>query len=280
MYKILFLIALLIVAPVSAIEGSQLNVTIGGGGGAFITHGDHYSEASGASLGFITGNENYQYQAAGTHIVTLGGTSYAETDKYDNRIKNTVNVKNELIYDSQAVVDNTYALVDNRAYIPDMECTAGNLPTAGSNVGPNGTLIVEGQTPSYQSVEVHYDGAMAGGGKYRTNGVIDDSNLTSSMRAVSYGDAGSVTANYAVTAEAGYNSSNNDVNFRKQDYGHTTWIARDNMTYEAEFDLEYKDYSKALQASEETSNSSIVVGNETIAFGNETVTNATVTNTT
>lgn len=249
------LFCLFLIIAVDASQSTLTTVIDGAKGGALIAHSSHETESSGASLGFITGNENWQQNTAGSHVVTLGDAQYTESTKINNQYRNTYDINNELLYNGQAAVGNQYTVTDNKAYIPDLECTAGSVPNADSYVGPNGTQIVNGQNPSHQSVGVQYSGTMAGGGRYKTGGAVDDTNLTTMVR--SEGAYGGVSADYYDVVEAGFNNSAPDINFRKSDYGH--YAARDynNSGYYLPFDLVHKDYS-------------------TITFGNET--NKTVVN--
>ena len=233
----------IIVCPVNA-SISNMTVNIWGTAGSFITHSDHEVTSAGNDIGFITGNENYQYQSAGTHIVTLGGTKYAEKVVTDQRLKNTYDGKNELIYESGAAIDNTYVMIDNKAYIPEAICDAGEVPNPTGETTINGTAI-DGQMPSYQSVEVHYEGTTADGGRYKSGGVINDANITTSMRAE--GNSGGISANYMTTAQAGFNKETNELNFEKKDYSHTTWSGSSESGYDASFDLDWKDYSTPFE---------------------------------
>lgn len=251
MKKLLTLLLCLFV--VCAVNASQSTITTnidGMTGGALIIKNSHETESSGNSLGFITGNENWQQNTAGSHIVTLGDAQYTETTKINNQYRNTYDIKNELLYNGQAALGNQYTMTDNKEYIPELECTAGDIPS-GAEVGPNGTLITTGQNPSYQSVSVEYSGTTAGGGRYKTGGVVDDANLTTSMRAE--GAFGGVSANYIDISEAGFNSSSNEMNFEKKDYGHYSAMSFNGSGYYLPFDLEHKDYSDPFETVVNTS---------------------------
>lgn len=242
---------------ICAVNASQSTITTnidGMTGGALIAHASHETESSGNSLGFITGNENWQQNTAGSHVVALGDSQYSESAKINNKYRNTYDIKNELIYNGGAAIGNQYTVTDNKAYIPDLECTAGSVPNADSYVGPNGTQIVNGQNPSHQSVSVRYSGTTAGGGRYKTGSVVDDANLTTSIRAE--GAYGGVSVDYSDIVEAGFNNSAPEVNFRKIDYGHYSAYSHNGSGYYLPFDLVHKDYSNPFETS-------------SISFGNE-----------
>lgn len=257
MKKLLTLLfCLFLIISVNASHSTLTTNISGSTGGALIAHSSHDTESSGASLGFITGNENWQQNTAGSHIVTLGDAQYRETTKINNQYRNTYDINNELLYNGGAAVGNQYTMTDVKSYIPDIECTAGSIPTADSYIGPNGTQISDGQNPSHQTVVVEYSGTMAGGGRYKTGGIVDDVNLTTMMRAE--GSYGGVSANYYDIVEAGFNSSGADVNFRKEDWGHYSAYSVNESGYYLPFDLEHKDYSNPFET---TTN---------VSFGNET----------
>lgn len=281
----LLLTIIIVISNVSASTATIKATVDGATGGALIVHNSHSTESSGADLGFISGNENYQQNTAGTHIVTLGNSQYSEVTKINNQYRNTYDISNELLYSGQAALGNQYSMTDNKAYIPELECNAGNMPY-GASVGPNGTLITDSQNPSYQSTTVQYSGTTAGGGRYKTGGVVDDANLTTSMRAE--GNLGGVSVNYFDTVEAGFNSSSNEMNFRKQDYGHYSAYDYNGSGYYLPFDFEHKDYSNVFET--EPVNESLVVNdkvgalNSDIVFseavdsvGNESVVNESLT---
>lgn len=208
-----------------------------------MVHSDHFGEASGNDLGFITGGENYNSYAAGTHIVSQGWTTYTEKTKSNSTVVNTYDGKNELSTSGTAVVGNTYAMEDNKVNIPDVVCDAG-AGASTATVTAEG-MVVEGQYPSHQGAEVQYSGVIANGGRYKTGGVINDANLTTSMRAEA--NAGGVGEWHSTFSEAGFDKSKPTKNYEQYEYGHTGWYDMNQTGYEAAFDMEYKDHSTPFE---------------------------------
>ena len=135
------IVAFLIVALVYPVNGEYQAATtiikVEGTTGATIANTCYNVETSGGSLGFITGGENYNTQSAGSHIVTLGDSSYTDTTVANNRVKNTYTRQNNLTFEDGAVASNTYSMTDNKVNIPDEECDgAGNA--TGAALAANG----------------------------------------------------------------------------------------------------------------------------------------------
>jgi len=262
---IVIICTFLLIAPVIATE-SQSNIKIGGSAGAFITNSDRSSTVSSGSVGFMTGGENWNEQTAGTRIVTLGLTKYQEKTVTNNKIENSLISNTEIEYDNGAAIDQTFTMTDNKANIPDIMCDAGqNQPT--TSMGANGSTIIEGQTPAYQSTEAHYSSIGAQAGRYKTGAVIDDANMSTAMRAQSNG--GGTTATVTTKVMTGFNKSSDVMNFEKDERSHTAWFDYGESGFDASIDTDWTDHSKSFM----TKSNSSVVANRTV---NETVINETV----
>ena len=264
MYKLLTILFIIIIATFAidhaVATDSTIKATVGGYGGAISEHSDSTKRISGSSLGFITGGANYYEENIGNQMVALGDASYSESMTSNDRIKPTTDVSRELIYTSQAATDTNYALTVNKAAIPDAECNGGQSTPAIMDSEGN---VIEGQKPSYQSVNVALGGLGADGGRYKDSGVINDANLTVSSRAE--GNTGMFIANTFITAEAGFNSSSNDMNYDHSINSHSVRASFNKTGYYLPYDLEYTDHSEPLETIKN------VTRLETVEPTNETV---------
>lgn len=245
MKHIVFIIAVIIsllFSPAMAGE-SKVTVNVESTRGATISHTDFQSEASGADLGFITGGENYNSISSGSHVVTLGSSTYKDKTVADSRIKNTYTRKNELTFEDAAVGSTTYSMTDNKANIPDEECDAAGTYN-GQNIGTNGTII-EGQYPSHQTATAMFDIAGSYGGEYSTSGTLNDVNLTASMRA--QGNAGGATSYYGYHVEAGFNKDSPTMNFEKSGYGHYSTYDNNLSGYKQAFEYDYTSHDQPFE---------------------------------
>ena len=248
-FFLLFIVALIIV-PVAATD-SDIKITASGAAGAITDHLVSTTTASSGSAGFLTGGDNWNENNAATRVVTLGYSKYSTNLKANNKIDNALESSTNLNYDGQALAESSYHMEDNKVNIPDALCSGGQ--STPDIVAANGTLI-PGQNPSHQQVDVsHIAIGSSTGGVYKSAGVIDDVNTSTSMRAES--DTGAAYAYVDMTSEAGFNRSSNQMNFQQETSGHLKWTDMYNTTgytgdtgYSAGLDIQYTDHSVPFQA--------------------------------
>jgi len=274
--KHLFFLLLMCAVIVAPVMGSQSTFTriVGGSGGGVISHMQDSTEASGNDLGFITGGENFNGQYASHAIVTDGYTDLATKTIANNQFKNTLDTKVNLsTISNQAAISTSYAMVDNKANIPDESCTAGDskAETLGAS-GINGTPV-PGQFPSHQSVDVEAGGLVANGGQYFSQGVLNDANITVGVHG--YATAGMFTANDNILAEAGFDKSTPTMNFQKESHSHSaSFNTNKTVDYiEQSYSLNYKDFSNPFETIDNVTRMT-KTGNETVEL-NSTVSNVT-----
>jgi hypothetical protein len=266
---VLFLVLLLIpVIAASAI--SEVSVTLQGNGGV-IANSDRTWEASSTSLGFVTGGSNYNAGTASSHTLTGPGTSYYEENtKVDHTYDNLIDSNKYLEYDGNGLSWDMYHMTDIRANISPMDCATGVIASAeieniaeDDETGATAEMIVAGQNPSHQEVTV--SSSVSGqASRYEVDVVIDDVNLTSSVRAEGVGN---FIETIRTKAMAGFSSETTDLNFQKRE--RMTFAGFSNKTdpyYGAAVDFRWRDHSNPFDAARTT-----VTVNETVNATVETL---------
>jgi hypothetical protein len=231
--KYILILLLFLIIPVFA-EDSSMILKINGSAGAVIIHSDMKSDVWAGNDGFITNGENWNSESYGRQVVTLGDTEYYSLTKNRNDIKNTFDSKQIIDYKDAAVIGSSASMSDNRVNIPDVQCSGG--VASADILSSNGTVIV-GQNPSQQSVTLENSDIGFGGGTYKDGVVIDDTNITMSVRAES--EHGGLISDITTDSEYGFNKSSSMKNFDQETDTHLGFYDINESGYSGGYDFEW-----------------------------------------
>jgi hypothetical protein len=217
LFTILIVISLVSICFAETLDDSTITVT--GRGSSVIGH-------QSTSVIVKTNDGNFNADSNRRSILSVGNTRFETSDNTNNQYHNTLDSSDQVVTEGAALVTDKYVMEDNK----DIEDKFAYLD---SNA-----------TPSYQYVEAEFIQVDVDGARYKSAGVVDDANITTSM--VAEGNHGSITQKYSANSKAGFSVSDNKVNFEKSVDGSLTVFGND-TGYEDTFDWTWKDTSNPFE---------------------------------
>jgi len=241
---IVLLFLIFVTLPVFATESSS-NIQVSGDAGTVMISMMRNVEVASEGIGATSGNINTE--TSNRKILTLGYSEVDINDTSNNRYHNTLDSSDSVSYDDQALISDSYSMGD----IKDSTGKYSYLNT------------LDESTSSRQHVAVDYTQMGSGGGRYKSAAVIDDANMTTSMRAE--GNHGGSFTIYESKSEAGLAAGSDTVNFVKEERGEIDFMDKNGTGFGAQIDWTWRDHSVPFEVIEnETNVSPIVSSNSTM----------------
>jgi len=241
---IIILVMLLIPAVIAQTSLSSINVTLIAKGGVIANTERSWSESD-THLGFLTGGQ--QYNEGTTDMVFLTGPGQSRLD-----FKESTNHSLDNVLDSSVIASSEGGFAyghgvymgDQQPYVPDLECTAGNIAYSEGSQTDNSDsttqTFVSGTNPSHQQVLIEKYGV--GQGLYVESDIIaENANVTSSTRGEVY--LGNIMEDIRTHAEAGFNKTNNNLNYDKSERYHLGVFGNETGTGQIGVDFKWRDHS-------------------------------------
>lgn len=242
-FCIILLVMLLIPAVIAQSSLSSINVTLVATGGVIANTDRSWSESD-ESNGFITSGQ--QYNEGTTDMVFLTGPGYSRLD-----FNEETNHSLDNVLDSSVIATSTggYAyghgvyMGDQQPYVPDLECTAGNIvphEDLGGESDSTTQTFVTGTNPSHQEVLIEKYGV--GQGLYVESDIIaENANVTSSTRGEVH--LGMLMEDISTRAEAGFNKTATTLNYVKDERYHLGIFGNETGPGQMAIDFKWRDHS-------------------------------------
>jgi len=247
MYRYIFSLLLIVCIFVPVLSDSTSSLDISGVSGTLIATDTFDTKVQA---------ENSFNAESGHRVMIMLGPSYTKTNQSSNsKYHNTMDSSDYVEYDEVALVSDRYSMEDQKA------------------VGIGYTANLEdNQTPSYQAVSDEFVQMGSGGGRYKSASIIDDANITTSMR--SEGTTGFVSEKHSALSGAGFSPDSNDmINFEKSEYGKRIWGSKNGTGWtDVAFDRKWTDHSKPIMSFGNSTNATNSTNDEITTGGTSNIT--------
>jgi len=231
----ILMFVMMLIASVMSTPMATSSIEVQGAGGIGIHTSTRTSEVTADGIG---SHGTYQIQSASRKVLTVGMASIKAKEVSNQQYKNTLDSSVEGEFRDAALVSDRYVLEDNK-----------NVDGSASWYA----ALNENATPSYQYVETEALQMGSGGGAYKSAGVMNEANLTSSISAE--GNAGGITYKTYATTEAGFTPGSNDIDFRKTERTYDGQFDKNGTGYELGIDYIWKDSSNPFEVVNNTTSS-------------------------
>jgi hypothetical protein len=241
---IIILVMLLIPVVLAQSSLSSINVTLIATGGVIANTERSWAESD-SSNGFIAGGQ--QYNEGTTDMVFLTGPGRSRLDFNEETNHSLDNVLDSSII-AQSEGGFAYGhgvyMGDQQPYVPDLECTAGNIAYSDASQTDNSDstkqTFVKGTNPSHQEVLIEKYGV--GQGLYVESDIIaENANVTSSTHGEVY--LGHLMEDISTHAEAGFNKTATTLNYEKDERYHLGVFGNESGTGQMAIDFKWRDHS-------------------------------------
>ena len=193
--------------------------------------------SSGVSEVEVSVGGTYNSISSSRKMLTLGNTKFTTNQNSTSKYHNTLDSSDEVEFADLAIITDSYGMED-----------------AKDSTGKY-SYLADDSTSSEQKVNAEFIQMGSNGGRYKSAGVVDDANITTSMRAE--GNAGSVTAKYASTTASSLIAGSTTPNYQKNEYGSVTWLNKNDTGYDAAFDWVWKDFSVPFEIINNTTSANV-----------------------
>jgi len=251
MYKQLFLILLVLVALTGTTIASKSTSTTdidGAYGSSILMSSKSSSEITSNGLGASSGS--YNIQTNSRRVMALNGLAILSAKDVSNQqFYNMLDTSTNVESSSASLVDVKTSMENYK----DINSMYANLDDAG--------------TPSYQFAESEFIQSGVNGAKHESASVVDDANITSSMRAE--GNTGSATAIKRGTVMAGLDAGEDTMHYGYSEYVSASVYGSNGTKYNLPVDFTWEDYGVPMEIINNTSEENATV-NETVDISNVT----------
>jgi len=225
----IFVILLVFIVPVMAVQDIATNsIQVGGTAGSII-HMSGYDT-------FLKAEDNYNSEYGKTHLITIGSANFDANTTSVSKYHNTMDSSISATFNNAALASTEYLMEDQRG--------AGGKYTTGVNRN-------ESISQTYQAVNNKFT-QMGAGGDFRAATIVDDTNVTSSLRGE--GAYGSVSESHDTLVQQKFGADSTETNFQKHEFGRTIWTDKNESGFQGYFDQVYTDHRGAIQAANSTGN--------------------------
>ncbi|MFA5760396.1 MAG: hypothetical protein WC877_01385 [Dehalococcoidales bacterium] len=252
MYKQLFLILLILMAMTTGITFASKSTSTtdidGAYGSSILMSSKSSSEITSNGLGASSGSYNIQTNAR--RVMALNGLAILSAKDVSNQqFYNMLDTSTNVESSAASLVDVKTSMENYK----DINSLYANLDDAG--------------TPSYQFAESEFIQNGVNGAKHESVSVVDDANITSSMRAE--GNAGSATAIKRGTVLAGLDAGEDTMHYGYSEYVSASVYGSNGTKYNLPVDFTWEDYSVPMEIINNTSEENATM-NETVDISNVT----------
>jgi len=226
--SILLVSILTITLPVFATDSAS-HIETSGTAGSVIS--------SGVSEVEVSVGGTYNSISSSRRMLTLGNTQFSTNQNSSSKYHNTLDSSDEVEFADAAIISDSYAMADAK------------------NPAGKYAYLADDPTSSEQKVNVEFVQMGSNGGKYKSAGVVDNTDITTSMRAE--GNAGSVTTKYASTTTSSLIAGSKTPNYQKREYGSVTRLNKNDTGYDAAFDWVWEDFSVPFEIINNTTSANV-----------------------